>query len=237
MKKRIWELDAFRGICLIGMIGVHLVYDLTVLYKIITWQPPDIFVFVQRWGGLLFLLLSGICVTLGSHSARRGIIVFIAGLIVSGVTYGMYRFGFAGKSIIIYFGVLHCLGVCMLLWSCFRKLPWWALALFGLAFAALGLYFRTLTVENPWLFPLGLTTQTFVTSDYFPILPNFGYFLLGSALGKTLYRRKETLLPGVNPKNPILRFLQWMGRQSLWIYLLHQPILNGICMLILEATK
>lgn len=237
MKKRIWELDAFRGICLIGMIGVHLVYDLTVLYKIITWQPPDIFVFVQRWGGLLFLLLSGICVTLGSRSVRRGIIVFIAGLIVSGVTYGMYRFGFSGKSIVIYFGALHCLGVCMLLWGCFRKLPWWALALFGLAFTALGLYFRTLTVENPWLFPLGLTTQTFVTSDYFPILPNFGYFLLGAVLGKTLYRRKETLLPGVNPKNPILRFLQWMGRQSLWIYLLHQPILNGICMLIMEATK
>ena len=237
MKKRIWELDAFRGICLIGMIGVHLVYDLTVLYKIVTLQPPDIFVFVQRWGGLLFLLLSGICVTLGSRSVRRGIIVFIAGLIVSGVTYGMYRFGFSGKSIVIYFGVLHCLGVCMLLWGCFRKLPWWALALFGLAFTALGLYFRTLTVENPWLFPLGLTTQTFVTSDYFPILPNFGYFLLGAVLGKTLYRRKETLLPGVNPKNPILRFLQWMGRQSLWIYLLHQPILNGICMLIMEATK
>ena len=237
MKKRIWELDAFRGLCLIGMIGVHLVYDLTVLYKIITWQPPDIFVFVQRWGGLLFLLLSGICVTLGSRSVRRGIIVFIAGLIVSGVTYGMYRFGFSGKSIVIYFGVLHCLGVCMLLWGCFRKLPWWTLALFGLAFTALGLYFRTLTVENPWLFPLGLTTQTFVTSDYFPILPNFGYFLLGAVLGKTLYRRKETLLPGVNPKNPILRFLQWMGRQSLWIYLLHQPILNGICMLIMEATK
>ena len=237
MKKRIWELDAFRGLCLIGMIGVHLVYDLTVLYKIITWQPPDIFVFVQRWGGLLFLLLSGICVTLGSHSARRGIIVFIAGLIVSAVTYGMYRFGFAGKSIVIYFGVLHCLGVCMLLWSCFRKLPWWALAILGCALAILGLYFRTLTVENPWLFPLGLTTQSFVTSDYFPILPNLGYFLIGAVLGKTLYRRKETLLPGVDPKNPILRFLQWMGRQSLWIYLLHQPILNGICMLITEATK
>lgn len=237
MKKRIWELDAFRGLCLLGMIGVHLVYDLTVLYKLITWQPPDIFVFVQRWGGLLFLLLSGICVTLGSHSARRGIIVFAAGLVVSAVTYGMYRFGFAGKSIVIYFGVLHCLGVCMLLWVCFRKLPWWALAILGLALVALGLYFQTLTVENPWLFPLGLETSSFASSDYFPVLPNFGYFLLGAVLGKTLYRRKETLFPGANPQNPILRFLRWMGRHSLWIYLLHQPILNGICMLILEATK
>ena len=237
MKQRIWELDAFRGLCLIGMIGVHLVYDLTVLYRLVTWEPPDIFVFVQRWGGLLFLLLSGICVTLGSRSVRRGIIVFAAGLIVSAATYGMYRFGFADKSILIYFGVLHCLGVCMLLWGCFRKLRWWALAILGCGLAALGHYFLTLTVENPWLFPLGLETKNFVTSDYFPILPNLGYFLIGAALGKTLYRRKETLLPQVNPRNPIVRVLQWMGRHSLWIYLLHQPILNGICMLIMEATK
>lgn len=237
MKKRIWELDAFRGLCLIGMIGVHLVYDLTVLYKLITWQPPDIFVFVQRWGGVLFLLLSGICVTLGSHSVRRGIIVFLAGCIVSAVTYGMYHFGFAAKSILIYFGVLHCLGACMLLWSIFRKLPWWALVICGIALTALGMYFQPMTVENPWLFPLGLKTATFASSDYFPILPNLGYFLLGAALGKTLYRRKETLLPKVNPRFFLLRFLQWMGRQSLWIYLLHQPILAGICMLIMEASK
>ena len=32
-----------------------------------------------------------------------------AGLLITAVTYGMYHFQFAGKSIIIYFGVLHCL--------------------------------------------------------------------------------------------------------------------------------
>ena len=115
MKNRIWELDAFRGICLIGMVIVHFVYDLTELYGILSWNPPEGFVFVQQWGGVLFLLLSGICVTLGSRSVRRGLIVFASGMIVSAVTYGMYHFGFTGKSILIYFGVLHCLGVCMLL--------------------------------------------------------------------------------------------------------------------------
>ncbi len=232
MKKRIWELDAFRGICLIGMVAVHFVYDLTVLYQLITWEPPAAFTFVQKWGGLLFLLLSGICVTLGSRSLRRGLIVLAAGLVISAVTWGMYHFDFAAKSIIIYFGVLHCLGLCMILWVIFRKCPWWLLAVLGIAIAALGLYFDTITVENPWLFPLGLATKEFSSSDYFPLFPNLGYFLLGAALGKTLYRKKESLLPKINQRNPILRLLQWMGRQSLWIYLLHQPILSGICMLI-----
>ena len=232
MKNRIWELDAFRGICLIGMVIVHFVYDLTELYGILSWNPPEGFVFVQQWGGVLFLLLSGICVTLGSRSVRRGLIVFASGMIVSTVTYGMYHFGFTGKSILIYFGVLHCLGVCMLLWVCFNKLPVWALATFGAGFTALGFYFRTLTVENPWLFSLGLTTSKFASSDYFPLLPYLGFFLLGAVLGRTLYGKKQTLLPKVNPQNLILRFLQWCGRQSLLIYLLHQPVLAGICTLI-----
>jgi uncharacterized membrane protein len=80
--------------------------------------------------------------------------------------------------------------------------------------------------------PLGLYWKGFASSDYFPILPNLGYFLVGAAIGKTLYRKKETLLPMVNPRNPILRCLQFFGRHSLWIYLLHQPILSGICMLL-----
>ena len=88
-------------------------------------------------------------------------------------------------------------------------------------------------METPWLFPLGLTTGDFASSDYFPLLPFLGFFLLGTVLGRTVYSKKQTLLPRVNSKNFLLRFLQWCGRQSLWIYLLHQPVLSGICTLIL----
>lgn len=232
MNKRIWELDAFRGLCVLGMVAVHFVYDLTTLYEIINWQPPEWFLFVQNWGGLLFLGLSGICVTLGSRSVRRGSIVLGCGLIVSAVTWGMYRFFGFHPSIIIYFGVLHCLGLCMLLWPLFKKCPLWLLAAVGIAIVAAGLWADGQTVENPWLFPLGLTTRTFESSDYFPLLPNFGYFLLGAVLGRILYRQKQTLLPKVNEGNWVLRILCLCGRHSLWIYLLHQPILSGICMLL-----
>ena len=32
MRKRIWELDALRGLCILGMVLVHLVYDIRDLY-------------------------------------------------------------------------------------------------------------------------------------------------------------------------------------------------------------
>lgn len=233
MKKRVWELDAFRGLCVLGMVIVHFVYDLIDLYALVDWEYPEWFLFVMKWGGLLFILISGICATLGRRSVRRGVIVVLCGLVCTAVTYGMYRFGMAGKGLIIYFGVLHCLGTCMILWWLFKRLPTWLLAVLGIAMTAAGLYLQTRTFDTGlWLMPLGFMPDGFASSDYFPLLPNLGYFLLGGVLGRTLYRKQETLLPKVNENNPVLRFLRLCGRHSLWIYLLHQPVLSGLCWLL-----
>ena len=234
MKQRIWELDVFRGICILGVIAVHFVYDLVELYGLVQWNYPPIFTFIQEWGGVAFLLLSGTCATLGSHSVRRGLIVFGCGLVVTAVTFGMYRLGLAHYSIIIYFGVLHCLGICMLLWPLFRKLPRWVLLLCGSVLVALGLWlWNQPFVDSYWLMPIGLPWKGFLSADYFPLLPHFGFFLLGAALGKTLYRRKESLFPKANTTNIFICFFSFCGKQSLWLYLLHQPLLSGIFYLIL----
>lgn len=229
MRKRIWELDALRGLCILGMVIVHFIYDLVELYGMVDWRYPDWFLFVMNWGGVLFLLISGISVTLGSRCVRRGALVFFCGMVCTAVTVGMYLLKLSGKSIIIYFGILHCLGICMLLWPLFRKLPLWALAATGVLLAALGLYVDTLPRTGVyWLMPFGIPWYTFASSDYFPLLPYLGFFLLGALLGNTLYKNKTTLLPRVNDRNPVIRFLCLCGRQSLWIYLLHQPLLSGV---------
>ena len=231
MKQRIWELDALRGLCVIGMVAVHLVYDLAVMYRVVTWQLPAWFALLQQWGGVLFLLISGISATLGRRSFRRGLIVFGCGMLVTAVTVGMYLLHMANSAIIIYFGVLQCLGVCMMLWPLLRRLPWWALTAAGIALAAAGLYLNTLPgIDTVWLMPLGLPWKNFATADYFPLLPNLGFFLLGAAIGRTAYRAKESLLPAVNHNAAPLAFLKWCGRNSLFIYLAHQPLLAGLCM-------
>ena len=186
MKKRIWELDAFRGLCVLGMVIVHFIYDLTELYRVIDWQYPAWFSLIKDWGGVLFLLISGISATLGSRSVRRGIIVFLCGMICTVVTYGMYRFGMAGRGIIIYFGVLHCLGCCMILWWLFKKLPTPAVAVCAALLIFWGLSIRTQVYEFPWLMPLGYRYPGFASSDYFPLILNFGFFLAGAVLGRTV---------------------------------------------------
>ncbi len=234
MKKRIWELDAFRGICILGVVCVHFVYDITELFRLVVLDLPEWFLFLQKWGGILFLLLSGICATLGKRSVRRGGIVLCGGLLISLVTWGMYKLALSDISIIIYFGVLHCLGTCMILWPLFKRLPWWGLLLMGAGFVLFGFWMGAQPKpEHNWLLPFGLIGAGTATSDYFPIFPNLGYFLLGGCLGKTLYRKQESLFPGLREGNPLVRFFTFCGRQSLWIYLLHQPLLSGLCYLLL----
>ena len=229
MKQRIWELDAFRGLCVLGMVAVHFTFDLVDLYGLVNWRYPAWFSFLQDWGGTLFLLISGICVTLGSRCIRRGLVVFSCGLLCTGATWGMWALGYSSEGMIIWFGVLHCLGLCMLLWPLFSRLPRWLLIVAGVAMAAVGLWLNnSVLVTFPWLVPLGFLYPGFSSGDYFPLLPHLGFFLLGGALGKSLYREKKSLFPRVNARNPFLRFLQFCGKQSLWIYLLHQPILTGL---------
>lgn len=231
--KRIWELDFARGVALIGMIGIHLVYDLVDLFWIIPWRQPMWYLVFKNNYGALFLLISGISVTLGSRCVRRGLQVFCCGFLCTAVTAGMYFLGMADREIIIYYGVLQCLGTCMILWPCFRRLPSWLLTGLGLTFAAVGLYLRRYSFDVPWfVIPLGWTPGWFGSSDYFPLLPNLGYFLLGAVAGRGLYAKKMTRFPNVAAEKQPIRFFCWMGEKSLWIYLIHQPVLAAAVMLL-----
>lgn len=229
MKQRIWELDVFRGICILGMLAVHFIFDAVELFGIISWDYPPAFVYLQQWGGTLFLLLSGICVTLGSKHIRRGLIVLSCGLLCTAVTVAYARLANSGEGMIIWFGVLHCLGLCMLLWQLFRKMPVPVLAVLGILMAVLGIYLNNFCFsQDPYWIILGIPQVGFVSPDYFPLLPNLGFFLLGAVLGRILYKNKRSLFPKVSENNPVIAFLSACGRYSLFIYLLHQPVLMAI---------
>jgi len=86
-------------------------------------------------------------------------------------------------------------------------------------------------VETSLLLPLGLAPASFSSVDYFPLLPWMAPILFGTAAGNLLYNRK--LLRFHLPPGKELRLLTAPGRVSLWIYLLHQPILLAGLWLIL----
>lgn len=230
--ERIWELDALRGLCILCVIIIHFLFDLNYFLGL-NLALPAWYLFLQQYGGIIFVVLSGACATLGTRSFRRGLIVFGCGMLVTLVTFGMYRLGFVTSDVVVWFGVLHLLGVCMMLYPVFRKLPTLQLISCGIVLICVGYLMTGVIVQVKFLFPLGLVYEGFASGDYFPILPHLGWFMLGSGLGRLLYAEKRTRLPGSFQKRCFARALCWCGRSSLFIYLLHQPLVYGILMLIL----
>lgn len=215
-ENRIPELDMLRGLCILGMIAVHLIYDLTEIYGVFPAYPAAI-LFLKNWGGIVFFLLSGICATLGQHCIRRGIMVLLCASAVSAVA------AVIGNP--IRFGVLHALGSCMILWAGFQRLPRQVLPWLSVLLIAAGILLDRITVSIPFLYPFGLRTAAFSSADYFPLLPYLGYFLTGICLGQRLYPVHRSLLPALSFDGVFSRTLFFCGRHSLLLYLLHQPVL------------
>lgn len=229
---RIWEIDAIRGFLILCVIASHTLYYASFILRRFT--LPPLIEFVMQYGGLLFVVLSGLSATLGSRSFRRGLLVFAGGMVLTLGSLAAVYLGWLTEDMVIRFGVLHLLGFAMMIYPLLKKLPSPVLLGFGLAVLALGYWFqfKPVLTESRYLFALGLRYAGFSSGDYFPIAPHLGWFSLGIVLGRSLYAEKKTRLPQVNPETPILRFLRWCGRNSLYIFILHLPIIGGIMMLL-----
>lgn len=233
-KERVWELDAFRGLFIIGMVAVHTVYDLTSMFGL-GFNPGALYTLAKNYGAILFIVLSGISATFGTRFFKRGITVLGFGLAISAVmallnAYVSDTFGN------IYFGILHLLGVCMLLSPLFKKMPVWVCLV--CAAAAFGLKFYFDGVDASAFHPLvifGASYKGFSAVDHFPLFPYLGWFALGIVLGRTLYGKKKSLLPQAISRLRAVRFLMLCGRHSLWIYVLHQPIVYGVLWLVFNV--
>jgi uncharacterized membrane protein len=125
----------------------------------------------------------------------------------------------------IYFGILHCIGMSMFLSIPLLKLKAKYLMMGSLITLITG-YIISFNISqvNFIVYMLGTHNQTISAIDYFPLLPWFGYALLGISLGKILYKdgERQFQLPKIFRKPNILEV---PGKHSLEFYLLHQPII------------
>ncbi len=99
------------------------------------------------------------------------------------------------------------------------------------------LLFTAPAFDAPVLEWLGLGRSVPVTNDYVPVFPWFGFVLLGLAGGRQLRSTAARVGPvAAGWSNPVGRVLIWSGRRSLIIYLLHQPLLLGGLILLVQVT-
>ena len=228
MKLRYHLLDNIRGVCIILVVWYHVLFNLSEIFggNYAFFRSAGMDAFRDGFVGVL-MVLAGISCHFTRSNLRRGIKTLAGGLLVTAVT------AMAMPSQLITFGILHFFGCCMLLYAALEKvlakIPLWpgAAVSFALYFACRGIYGQVTGMpRNFLLFALGFRTGH-SSADYYPILPWVFLFLTGCFLGR-LFARGE--VPKVFAKNPAPA-LAGLGRHTMIIYLLHQPIVYGVMML------
>ncbi len=215
-KQRYGEIDFLRAVAILLMVLFHIVYDLREFAGInINYQDPVWFL-IGKASALLFIFISGLASGFSRSPVRRGLKVLLYGM---GITIATYL---AMKDIYVRFGILHFLGVTMILSPIIYSLSSRILWVLAGASALLGFWFKGLVLETSLFLPLGLMYKEFGSMDYYPLFPYISVTFLGVLAYRHLYqRRSKPLVAFKLDYKPIL----WLSRNSLLIYLVHQPII------------
>jgi len=241
-KKRYYLLDSVRGICVLGMIVYHTLFDIVEVFEIPVTAEVLLWVnLVRDLGAALFILMSGFCFSLGRHHLRHILVLSGLGLGITLVTMLVM------PEMTVYFGILSFLGAACLIMcgleKLFLRLP--PVQSAGLCFL---LFFTFISVNYGYIgygnvivtyLPealyrnfftafLGFPFSGFTSGDYFGVFPwifayFFGFFLYHALKGN---EKAERLLCTKVP------FLWKAGKPSLYIYVIHQPVVFGLAVLL-----
>lgn len=232
--KRFWEIDVLRGIAVILMIGFHWIEDQVLLLGLHLHLDPRLLDGWQKITAGLFLLLVGVSLALrrmkSNHSGypllwgyvRKGATILLWGAVITLTTRIYLTEGY------VVFGVLHLIGLSVILSYPFLKLRYWNLVA-GLVVFGVGTWLNRMEFPFTALVWAGFVPQNFYSVDYFPLLPWFGLVLIGIFMGNALYPNysRKFIMADLG-RSPAIKPLSFLGRHSLLIYLAHQPVLVGL---------
>jgi len=192
-------------------------------------------------------MLSGL--SLAKKFLLRGAGIFFLGLLVTFATWLYLREGF------ILFGILHLIGISVMVSPLFFRFKKYnivlgiACILIGLFVISNAgpLYAHLLSIQPAvsWsanytpvisgttvgiifpllLLPLGIHSAAFWSVDYTPLFPWFGVVLVGMGIGEFLYGEGKRHFSVPWFPEFLVSPLSFLGRHSLVIYLVHQPVI------------
>ena len=218
-------IDMLRGVGIIYVVFYHAVFNLSAVsgraQRLLLSRGMNISQIILV--GML-ILISGICTHLTRSNLKRGLKTLAAAMLVTAVT------AIAAPSMMIIFGILHFFAAAMLLYAAAEKLLAKIPSYIGIPlFTLLWILTYKMHAYGPkmpkslLLFILGFKTGH-VSGDYYPLIPHLFLFLVGTFVGRAF---KSGKIPKAFCKN-VIPPLAFVGRHTLLIYLVHQPILYAI---------
>lgn len=242
-KDRIWELDFIRGICVLLMIWDHFMYDIADIFGS-AWQKANpvhsgFYDFALNYESSmlreifhpiifsLFFILCGISCNLSRNNLKRGVQVLFVAFAITAVT-SMFDTS-------ITFGVLHMLAFSILIYFIISKVCCENKKIISMVCLIAGVVIWIVTQvysANP---PDNLNSDlafiadyfggaSYSSADYFPILPNLAYVLLGASIGTFVYGDRKSILPVID-KYGWHKPVSFWGNKALLVYILHQPLI------------
>jgi uncharacterized membrane protein len=231
---RLLSIDVYRGLAILAMVAYHTIWDLNFHGFISVGIGVDAGWFAfQRGIVTAFLLLVGAGLWLAHKNGidwhrfwRRELLLVAAAVGVSVVTWFQFGAYFA------YFGILHCIALSSLLALPLVRAPLVVTISVALFFLAMPVVASSELFNTRWLAWIGFFTMVPETADLVPLVPWFGVVLVG-LIGMRLVGTSR-LFGWESPAWPV-KALAMIGRWSLWIYLVHQPVLFGLTSLFVQA--
>ncbi len=221
-------VDVSRGFAILLMFVYHFFYDLN-YYGFIeeNFNHDPFWLNFRTLIVTLFLTIVGMSLYLSSHqgirakSVKRRLILLVAySSLVSLGSWLMF------PKQMIFFGILHFITLASIIGLMFVRLGLFNLFL-GIFLIIFANVFSNEIFNHSFLNWIGLTTQLPNTVDYVPLLPWIGVVFIGIYLGQ-LITTHQSKLNVWKTTHPSTNLLALAGRNSLNIYMLHQPIFLGI---------
>lgn len=238
-RKRLYAIDELRGVAIILMVIYHFIFDLYMQGYAIS--PFGLFTRpIGYAAAFLFILLAGFSSQLSKNNARRSIKIWAAAFAITSVT------GALSFIPTIRFGILHFMAAAIMIFELTRplinKIPAKAgvlgfVILFILTYGLpegniVGIALPNWLYQTKELAWLGLPSPSFQSGDYYPVLPYLFLFLAGVMIARLV----DLDSPPRQLQKSYLPALGFMGRHSLLIYFIHQPIVYGLVYLFKTIT-
>ena len=236
---RIHIIDELRGLCIILVVLYHLCYSGAEIFNIPWFENllPALRT-IQPSLPIAFIFISGLSFNLSRNNTKRGTELLVIALAITLVT-ALFM-----PEQVIWFGIIHFIAVanlfCSGIKSTIEKIPFVVglilsvvlfIATYGISVGHLGI--EPLAVNIPKVFYstdaamiFGVHTKSFFSADYTPVFPWIFLFSSGIFLGRYLHKLPKFI------KERHIRPLAFVGRHTLIIYIVHQPVIIGVLYLL-----